>query len=107
MWTEPPPGLREELADSFDGPGDVLLIDPNGVSVDLGTSPAVGLDASFADAVSHGADYFGSWQWLVGVVPGSSVEPVSYTHLDVYKRQLMQAVRAGVSIARSRTGGMP
>ena len=75
VWTEPPPGLREELADSFDGPGDVLLIDPNGVSVDLGTSPAVGLDASFADAVSHGADYFGSWQWLVGVVPGSSVEP--------------------------------
>ena len=36
------------------------------------------------------ADAFASYGWMLGkpIPQGNGVPPVSYTHLDVYKRQL-------------------
>ena len=75
VWTTPPPEFGDLLESRLDGPGSIVAIDPNGLASDLGTSPAIGLSASFAEAVAQGAEYLASWDWRLGVLPGLDAEP--------------------------------
>ncbi len=75
VWTTPPPEFGDLLESRLDGPGSIVAIDPNGLASDLGTSPAIGLSASFAEAVAQGAEYLASWDWRIGVLPGLDAEP--------------------------------
>jgi hypothetical protein len=73
VWPAPPPRFLRAVDDDPEGPGRILVIDPNGLAVDLDTSPVVGLDTDFAAAVASGAEYVRTWAWRLGLVPGATV----------------------------------
>ena len=71
LWPSQPSWFLDELSTDPSGSSAVLVIDPNGLAVDLGTGTAEGLDATFDEAVAAGARYIRDWAWRSGVVPST------------------------------------
>ena len=50
---------------------------------------------------------FRNWQYMVGAILAGCIGPVSYTHLDVYKRQIMEQEQIRLDLKADITKELP
>jgi len=78
IWPVPAADFTAAVRAELDGPpSPVVVLDPAGLAVSLGTSRSVGTDVPLPDAVKAGYEYLtnGDWVWRAGVLVGRHPRP--------------------------------